>query len=87
MKTKLLLAALVTILFCSCTAQERAKNWGGETEFKLPKGEKLVSVTWKEAQLWYLTRPSREGEKPEVLTFQEDSNFGLLEGKVTFIEQ
>lgn len=84
---KSILLIIVTIILSSCTAQERAKSWGGEAEVNLPKGQKLVSVTWKETELWYLTRPAKEGEKPEVFTFQEDSNFGLLEGKVTFKEQ
>lgn len=84
---KPILIIIAAIILSSCTAQERAKSWGGEAEIVLPKGQKIVSVTWKETDLWYLIRPAREGEKPEVLTFQEDSNLGLLEGKVTFTEQ
>lgn len=43
-------------------------------------------VTWKEHSLWILTRDMRTDEKPEKYTFQEDSNFGVLEGTVKIIE-
>lgn len=84
---KQILTIIAAIILSSCTAQERAKNWGGEAVVDLPKGQKLISVTWKETQLWYLTRPAREGEKPETFLFQEDSNYGVLEGRVVFKEK
>ena len=43
-------------------------------------------ATWKESGLWYLTRPMRENEKAEIFIFQEDSQYGIMEGKVIFIE-
>ena len=36
--------------------------------------------------LWYLTRPMREEEEPETHTFQQSSEFGILEGTVTVVE-
>lgn len=77
---------LVSIICVGCTANQRAKSFGGSTTVKLPANTKLVNVTWKEANMWYLTRPMREGEKPETLTFQEESSFGMIEGKVIFEE-
>ena len=84
---KLIVTLLSIPLLISCTENSRAKNFGGEAEITLPKGRKLVNVTWKENELWYLTRKAREGELPETLSFEENSSFGILEGKVTFIEQ
>lgn len=83
--------ALVTIaslfLGTSCTEKSRAKGFGGTTTIDVKPNHKLVDATWKgEANLWYLTRPMREGETPETYTFQEDSNYGLLEGTVIFKE-
>lgn len=70
----------------SCTEQQRAKSWGGTMKVELPKGQKLVHVTWKESELWYLTEPMEEGYVPKTKTFQEDSKFGVIEGKILFIE-
>lgn len=69
-----------------CTENSRAKTFGGTMTVTLPKGQKLMEATWKEADLWYLTRPMREGEKAEQYTFQENSTFGLVEGTVIFVE-
>jgi hypothetical protein len=52
----------------------------------LPKGEKLVEVTWKENSLWYLTEPMDDDYEPKTKSFREDSNLGILEGTVTFVE-
>lgn len=53
----------------------------------LPVNTEFVSATWKESELWYIYRPRKAGETPDVTIMQEDSNFGLMEGKVQFIEQ
>lgn len=81
------LIALTAFVLPSCTDNVRAKSFGGTTTVDLPAGTSLVNVTWKEAELWYLTRPRTEGEKPISYTFQEKSGFGLVEGKVIFKEQ
>lgn len=54
---------------------------------KLPTNTEFVSATWKEAELWYIYRPRKAGETPDVIIMQEDSNFNLMEGQVQFIEQ
>jgi hypothetical protein len=85
-KPILLILTILGLSFVSCTSNTRAKNWGGTYTINLPANTKLVEATWKESNLWYLTRPMRENEIPEILTFQEDSQFGIIEGTVTFIE-
>lgn len=81
MKIKLLLAAITLSLgLASCTENQRAKQWGGSASIDLPVNTKLVSVTWKDANLWYITRPMRSDEKAETYQFREESNFGALEG-------
>ena len=62
-----------------------AKNFGGDYTVKL-HGEKLVNITWKDNQLWYLTRPMKEEDEAETYKLQEDSQYGLMEGTVTIIE-
>ncbi len=97
MKTKLLNAllsivagaAFVVILpaLSSCTENSSAKSFGGKMTIDIPKGNKLENATWKEDELWYLYRPSREGEVPETHYFTEKSSFGVWEGTVIFKEQ
>ncbi|MFA5135306.1 MAG: hypothetical protein WC505_06010 [Patescibacteria group bacterium] len=83
--------ALVAIYIPSCTAQDRAKNFGGTAVVKVQCGQKVVSTTWKdENDLWYLTRPFRPGEKPEPVTFRQKKDWGSRtftgDGKVVFQE-
>ena len=81
---------LITLLMLSsigCTRQEMAKNWGGNANLSLPAGTKLVNVTWKDTQLWYLVRPRLPGEKIETYTFAEQSSFGMIEGTITIQER
>ncbi len=86
---KLLIAGLIficIILAVGCTENQRAKNFGGNSTYELPKRQKLVLVTWKDNNIWYLTRSMKESETAETYTFQEESSFGLLNGTVTIKE-
>ncbi len=86
-KLKIVVALILLITFSACTEKQRAKSLGGQFEIKLPKGQKLIEATWKNDNLWYLTRARRENEKTETYLFKEDSSFGVMEGSVKFIEQ
>lgn len=77
---------VASLLLVGCNENQRAKSLGGTAKKELPAGRKLVTVTWKEANLWVLTRPMNEDEKPEEYEFQEESSWGLIEGKVIFKE-
>lgn len=70
----------------SCTQNERIKHWGAEGTIILPKGRKLVTVTWKESELWYLTKPMTETDVAESYRFQEESSWGIMEGTYNIIE-
>jgi len=76
---KLFILLLLTV-FMSCTENDRVKNFGGTATFELPKGKKLVNITWKETEIWYLTRPMRSDEFPETYEFHEKSSLGFKEG-------
>lgn len=87
MKLKLTLLAFSAIaLLSSCTENSRAKAWGGTASVDLPANTKLTGATWKDDELWYLTRPMRAGEAAETSTLNEQSSFGLIQGKVVFKE-
>jgi len=81
------ISLLVAItVFSGCTDNYRAKHYGGTMKINLEPNQKLVDVTWKENSLWYMTKPMSETDIAETYTFKEESGFGLVEGKVIFIE-
>ena len=83
---KLFLAIVMGVMVTSCTENNRVKNWGGEGNINLPKGRKLVNVTWKETEVWYLTRPMDSNDVAETYQFQEESSWGVMEGTYNIIE-
>ena len=83
---KVFLAILMGVMVTSCTENERVKSFGGEGTINLPKGRKLVTVTWKESQVWYLTRPMNSADSAETYQFQEESSWGVVEGTYNIIE-
>lgn len=90
MKKKL--SAILTLLvlslsLCGCTEQYMTKEFGGSMKLELPANQKLEEITWKDDNLWYLTRPMREDEEAEIHTFQASTSWGVFEGTVTVIEK
>lgn len=81
---KIVLIAL--ILFSGCTANQRVRSFGGTSTIELQKNEKFVNITWKDTNLWILTRPMREDESPEEYKFKCNPEFGVLEGQVIIKE-
>jgi hypothetical protein len=75
---------LLTLLLSGC--QSAAKHMGGDMTLELEPNQKLEEITWKNDDLWYLTRPMREDEEPETHTFQQSTDFGVFEGTVTVVE-
>lgn len=81
-----IMAIVAFAAFTSCTENSRSRNWGGTATVELDPGQKLIEATWKENNLWYLTEPMEPGYEPKTKVFHEDSRFGVMEGKVIFIE-
>lgn len=77
---------MLMVYLSSCTANQRARNFGGTMTHELPKGQELVTVTWKDEQLWILTKPMPTDYQPTSYTFQEKSSFGVMEGTVVLKE-
>lgn len=84
----LMALGLVPVLFgtTACTDNEMAKNFGGTMTVDLDAGKKLENVTWKENELWLLTRDMRPGENAEKWEFNEKSSYGVLEGTIKINE-
>jgi hypothetical protein len=74
------LISIMVLLFTGCTDNQRMKAYGGTATIELLAGQKLVNVTWKDTDIWVLTRQARPGEQPETYTFQEKSSYGIING-------
>jgi len=79
---KILLILFISSLFYSCTDNQSARMYGGTERIDVTKGEKVVTVTFKEYDLWILTRPAKPEERADTLIFKEKSSFGILEGTI-----
>ena len=80
------LPILLMVCVLGCSDNQMARTFGGKINKKLPAGEKLVNVTWKENSLWTLTRKMKENDVAETYSFKEDSAFGFVEGEIVIIE-
>lgn len=81
-----ILVILISLIVSFFSSNWWAKTWGGTITVTLPVNTKLVNATWKGSNLWYLTRPSRKGETAETSTLHEQSNLGMIQGQVIFVE-
>ena len=84
---KILFVVLFGLFALGCTAQTRAKKFGGTSKVTLPAGTKLEMVTWKGDNLWVLFRNRNEGEKPTRYVLKESSAWGIMEGKILLEER
>jgi len=71
------------LLACACLVltgceQYVARSFGGTTNYSLPAGAQLVSMTWKGSDLWVLYYMPDTGK----CVFAESSTVGMLEGSV-----
>ena len=82
----LIFTAVFCILLTSCTRQQMTRQFGGQMEIHLPAGQELMMVTWKDDDLFYLTKPMTPDYIPVTKTFQESSSWGVMESTVLFIE-
>lgn len=84
---KKILVLIISLVCLTSCEQVITREYGGTTTIKLEKGEKLVEATWKGGgDLWYLVEPMDSDYVPKIKVFKESSIYGVLEGKVIFIE-
>ena len=86
MKKIIILLLTISICLCSCTEQERTRVYGGKMTINLPAGQELMMVTWKDNDLFYLTRPMSPDYVPVTKVFQERSPLGVIRTTVYFKE-
>jgi hypothetical protein len=74
-----LLIVMLVVFLGSCTDNSQARSWGGTETIALPsKNEVLLNVTWKNDQLWVLSKDTATGTSH----FREHSAWGLIEGEI-----
>lgn len=78
------------LIACSCillTSCERLNNvWHSRTIVDLPAGKKLVSISWRNGDPYYLLRDARPGETPERYTLSEQDNLVSLDDSYIIVE-
>ena len=72
----------VLCAFILFTKQSRVKNFGGEMTYDLDVNQKLIEVTWKDNDLWILTKDMSNNDVAESYTFKESSSTGVFEGTI-----
>jgi hypothetical protein len=83
---KKLLFTLTIMTTISCTQNSRVKNFGGTGNIILEPNKKLINVTWKNEELWILTKTMQATDVAEQYQFSEKSSFGLVEGNYIISE-
>ena len=86
MKKIILLIITISICLCSCTKQIRTHTYGGDMTINLPAGQELMSATWEDNNLFYLTRPMSPDYVPVTKIFHESSSYGVIQSTVYFKE-
>jgi uncharacterized lipoprotein YehR (DUF1307 family) len=81
----ILMLVVIILLLSSCTDNQRTRSFGGVETVELKSGERLVNVTWKQDDLWVLTK--QDTTRPSTYTFQEKSSYGVLEGTIVIKEK
>lgn len=74
----LMLLLAVAMFATSCTENQRAKRFGGKMEYTVPAGEEFINATWKDNNLWVITKETKTG----TVYMHEVSDYGILEGTV-----
>jgi hypothetical protein len=80
MKNLLILSAVAIITLASCTDNQRARSFGGTETVELPENRILINCTWKQDDLWLLTKDTITGK----MYFNEKSSWGMMEGEINF---
>ena len=79
-------SVMVAVLMLTSCENLVTRNFGGSQTIELEKGQRLVEITFKDNDLWILTEPMDSDYVPKTKTFYEDSNLGVMQGKITIVE-
>lgn len=75
---KLFVCLFFSVLLFSCTDNIKTRHFGGTETVKLEPNEVFVNITWKESDLWVVTKDT----VTNTHYAREKSNYGVWEGKI-----
>ena len=84
------IVAIIMICFCflrSCSEQGITRSWGGEMDLYIEPNQKLQLVTWKDDNLWILTKDMTEDDIAENYSYYEKDPMGMFEGTIHIHEE
>lgn len=81
-----MMVSVIIIMLSSCTDNQMARSYGGTETITLKPGERLVNMTWKDENLWVLTKQD-PSQTPTEYQFSEKSSYGVIEGTVIVKER
>ena len=84
---RIIVFVILIALMNGCTEQDRARYFGGTSTVELEENKKLVNLTWKDGDLWILTKDMLPTDVAETYTFKEDSPYGVIEGLIIIKEK
>lgn len=84
MRKCLLVLLVLVVAFAGCG--KFAKTFGGTITVQIDKGQKVLNASWKDSNLWVLTRPMKSDEVAERYRYREFSNLGIIQGEVVLVE-
>jgi len=64
---KLLVVGTIVLSLALTGCNAGSRHFGGTINIDLPKNQKLITATWKEDSLWYLTKPMNNNEIARLL--------------------
>ena len=79
--------ALVVLAWVVGVVLVHDARYGVSSVVNLRRGERLVGASWRDSNLWILTRVARDGESPGEYVFREVSRMGWFEESVTVRER
>lgn len=71
----IIMLSIIITSFTSCTDNQRIKYIGGKMEVSVPANEEFINATWKEDDLWIITRSKT---KPNKYYMHEYSGFYVV---------
>ena len=74
---KLLAVGVLALSLVGCE-QAMTRKFGGSMSYDIPAGTELISITWKESNMWVLCYDPQTNS----YTFKESSLYGAMEGSV-----
>ena len=84
---KIFICLVLSLALMSCTENERARRFGGSQTIAIDAGKKVITASWKEGELWILTEPMTPNDEARTLEYIENSNLGIMEGKIILVER